>query len=42
MLGIPLPKPLLNERAARVFRLQEMCEGRQSAEVAKQRILRVV
>ncbi len=33
-------KPLLNERAARVFRLQEMCEGRQSAEVAKQRILR--
>ncbi len=22
-------KPLLNERAARVFRLQEMCEGRQ-------------
>ncbi len=33
-------KPLLNERAARVFRLQEMCEGRQSAEVSKQRILR--
>ena len=33
-------KPLLNERAARVFRLQEMCEGRQAAEVAKQRILR--
>ncbi|MHB0975404.1 MAG: DUF1631 family protein [Thiobacillus sp.] len=33
-------KPLLNERAARVFRLQEMCEGRQRAEVAKQRILR--
>ena len=33
-------KPLLNERAARVFRLQEMCEGRQSAEVVKQRILR--
>lgn len=33
-------KPLLNERAARVFRLQEMCEGRQNAEVAKQRILR--
>ncbi|MCA1925232.1 MAG: DUF1631 family protein [Thiobacillus sp.] len=33
-------KPLLNERSARVFRLQEMCEGRQSAEVAKQRILR--
>lgn len=32
-------KPLLNERAARVFRLQEMCEGRQRAEVAKQRIL---
>jgi EAL domain-containing protein (putative c-di-GMP-specific phosphodiesterase class I)/GGDEF domain-containing protein len=32
-------KPLLNERAARVFRLQEMCEGRQAAEVAKQRIL---
>lgn len=32
-------KPLLNERAARVFRLQEMCEGRQSAEVSKQRIL---
>jgi len=30
----------LNERAARVFRLQEMCEGRQNAEVAKQRILR--
>ena len=35
-------KPLLNERAARVFRLQEMCEGRQNAEVAKQRILRVL
>ncbi len=33
-------KPLLNERTARVFRLQEMCEGRQRAEVAKQRILR--
>ena len=33
-------RPLLNERAARVFRLQEMCEGRQRAEVAKQRILR--
>ncbi len=33
-------KPLLNERAARVSRLQEMCEGRQRAEVAKQRILR--
>jgi EAL domain-containing protein (putative c-di-GMP-specific phosphodiesterase class I)/GGDEF domain-containing protein len=33
-------KPLLNERAARVFRLQEMCEGRQNAEVTKQRILR--
>jgi len=33
-------KPLLHERAARVFRLQEMCEGRQNAEVAKQRILR--
>ena len=33
-------KPLLHERAARVFRLQEMCEGRQGAEVAKQRILR--
>ncbi|WP_324781212.1 DUF1631 family protein [Thiobacillus sedimenti] len=33
-------KPLLNERAARIFRLQEMCEGRQRAEVAKQRILR--
>jgi EAL domain-containing protein (putative c-di-GMP-specific phosphodiesterase class I)/GGDEF domain-containing protein len=33
-------KPLLNERAARVFRLQEMCEGRQRTEVAKQRILR--
>jgi EAL domain-containing protein (putative c-di-GMP-specific phosphodiesterase class I) len=33
-------KPLLKERAARVFRLQEMCEGRQRAEVAKQRILR--
>ena len=32
-------KPLLNERAARVSRLQEMCEGRQRAEVAKQRIL---
>ncbi|MDP1863832.1 MAG: DUF1631 family protein [Thiobacillus sp.] len=32
-------KPLLNERAARVFRLQEMCEGRQRAEVAKLRIL---
>ena len=32
-------KPLLNERTARVFRLQEMCEGRQRAEVAKQRIL---
>jgi len=35
-------KPLLNERAARVFRLQEMCEGRQRAEVAKQRILRAL
>jgi len=33
-------KPLLNERAARVFRLQEMCEGRQNAEVVKHRILR--
>lgn len=33
-------KPLLHERAARVFRLQEMCEGRQHAEVVKQRILR--
>jgi len=33
-------KPLLNERSARVFRLQEMCEGRQSAEVSKQGILR--
>ena len=33
-------KPLLNERTARVFRLQEMCEGRQRAEVTKQRILR--
>jgi EAL domain-containing protein (putative c-di-GMP-specific phosphodiesterase class I)/GGDEF domain-containing protein len=33
-------KPLLHERSARVFRLQEMCEGRQRAEVAKQRILR--
>jgi EAL domain-containing protein (putative c-di-GMP-specific phosphodiesterase class I)/GGDEF domain-containing protein len=33
-------KPLLAERAARVFRLQEMCEGRQRAEVSKQRILR--
>jgi EAL domain-containing protein (putative c-di-GMP-specific phosphodiesterase class I)/GGDEF domain-containing protein len=33
-------KPLLNERTARVFRLQEMCEGRQSAEVSKQGILR--
>jgi EAL domain-containing protein (putative c-di-GMP-specific phosphodiesterase class I)/GGDEF domain-containing protein len=33
-------KPLLNERAVRVFRLQEMCEGRQRTEVAKQRILR--
>jgi EAL domain-containing protein (putative c-di-GMP-specific phosphodiesterase class I)/GGDEF domain-containing protein len=33
-------KPLLSERAARVFRLQEMCEGRQRAEVVKQRILR--
>lgn len=33
-------KPLLNERAARVFRLQEMCEGRQRAEVAKLRILK--
>jgi EAL domain-containing protein (putative c-di-GMP-specific phosphodiesterase class I)/GGDEF domain-containing protein len=32
-------KPLLSERAARVFRLQEMCEGRQNAEVVKQRIL---
>ena len=32
-------KPLLNERASRVFRLQEMCEGRQNAEVTKQRIL---
>ncbi len=33
-------KPLLNERTARVSRLQEMCEGRQHAEVTKQRILR--
>ncbi|MDO9220983.1 MAG: DUF1631 family protein, partial [Thiobacillus sp.] len=33
-------KPLLSERAARVFRLQEMCEGRQNAEIVKQRILR--
>ncbi|HQT00485.1 MAG: hypothetical protein B7Y26_09355 [Hydrogenophilales bacterium 16-64-46] len=33
-------KPLLNERTARVFRLQEMCEGRQRAEVTKQGILR--
>ncbi len=33
-------KPLLNERASRVFRLQEMCEGRQDAEVTKHRILR--
>jgi EAL domain-containing protein (putative c-di-GMP-specific phosphodiesterase class I)/GGDEF domain-containing protein len=33
-------KPLLNERTSRVFRLQEMCEGRQDAEVTKQRILR--
>ncbi len=33
-------KPLLSERSARIFRLQEMCEGRQSAEVAKQRIVR--
>lgn len=33
-------KPLLSERAARVFRLQEMCEGRQGAEVTKQTILR--
>ncbi|MFP5409038.1 MAG: DUF1631 family protein [Gammaproteobacteria bacterium] len=33
-------KPLLAERTARVFRLQEMCEGRQGAEVTKQRILR--
>lgn len=32
-------KPLLNERIARVFRLQEMCEGRQRAEVTKRRIL---
>jgi len=32
-------KPLLNERTARVFRLQEMCEGRQRAEVTKHRIL---
>jgi EAL domain-containing protein (putative c-di-GMP-specific phosphodiesterase class I)/GGDEF domain-containing protein len=32
-------KPLLHERSARVFRLQEMCEGRQRAEVTKQRIL---
>ncbi len=33
-------KPLLAERTARVFRLQEMCEGRQRAEVTKRRILR--
>ncbi len=33
-------KPLLNERTSRVFRLQEMCEGRQDAEVTKHRILR--
>ena len=32
-------KPLLAERAARVFRLQEMCEGRQRTEVTRLRIL---
>lgn len=33
-------KPILNERTARVSRLQVMCEGRQHAEGVKQRILR--
>ncbi len=33
-------KPILNERTARVSRLQAMCEGRQHADVVKQRILR--
>ena len=33
-------KPILNERTARVSRLQAMCEGRQHADGVKQRILR--
>ncbi len=32
-------KPLMNERAGRIFRLQEVCEGRQRADVVKHRIL---
>ncbi len=32
-------KPLLNERAARIWRLQEICEGRQRAELAKRSVL---
>lgn len=32
-------KPLLNERIARISRLQEICEGRQRAEKTKSRIL---
>lgn len=32
-------KPLLNERIARISRLQEICEGRQRAEETKSRIL---
>ncbi len=32
-------KPLMSERAGRIFRLQEMCEGRQRTGVVKHRIL---
>lgn len=32
-------KPLMNERAGRIFRLQEVCEGRQHADVVKHGIL---
>ncbi len=35
-------KPLMHERSARIFRLQEMCEGRQRAEVAKHGILQAL
>ncbi|MFZ0105597.1 MAG: DUF1631 family protein [Thiobacillus sp.] len=32
-------KPLLNERAARIFRLQEICEGRQHVDQTKRSII---
>ena len=32
-------KPLLNERTARIARLQEICEGRQRAELTRSRVL---